>query len=160
MKCVYCAYIGSHVVDSRMSEDGSMIRRRRECEMCNRRFTTYEKADAAPLMVIKKDETRQPYDADKLRAGIIKACEKRPVSIKQIDDIVEEIERQAYLRGEQELPAKWLGDMVMDALKRLDEVAYVRFSCVYHQFRDLQTFVDELSRLINEKKDHSGNADE
>lgn len=157
MKCVYCGHVGSRVVDSRQSEDGSSIRRRRECEKCFRRFTTFEKADTVPLMVIKKDKTRQLFDADKLRAGIIKACEKRPVSRQKIDEVVDEIERRAYRETEQEITSKAIGEMVMESLRKLDEVAYVRFVCVYHQFRDLQTFVDELGRLISENQ---GNADD
>ena len=156
MKCVYCGHVGSRVVDSRQSEDGSSIRRRRECEKCFRRFTTFEKADTVPLMVIKKDKTRQLFDADKLRAGIIKACEKRPVSRQKIDEVVDEIERRAYRETEQEITSKAIGEMVMESLRKLDE-AYVRFACVYHQFRDLQTFVDELGRLISENQ---GNADD
>ena len=157
MKCVYCGHVGSRVVDSRQSEDGSSIRRRRECEKCFRSFTTFEKADTVPLMVIKKDKPRQLFDADKLRAGIIKACEKRPVSRQKIDEVVDEIERRAYRETEQEITSKAIGEMVMESLRKLDEVAYVRFACVYHQFRDLQTFVDELGRLISENQ---GNADD
>ena len=151
MKCVYCGHVGSRVVDSRQSEDGSSIRRRRECEKCFRRFTTFEKADTVPLMVIKKDKTRQLFDADKLRAGIIKACEKRPVSRQKIDEVVDEIERRAYRETEQEITSKAIGEMVMESLKQLDEVAYVRFASVYRQFTDIQTFRDELNKLLSDK---------
>ena len=151
MKCVYCGHVGSRVVDSRQSEDGSSIRRRRECEKCFRRFTTFEKADTVPLMVIKKDKTRQLFDADKLRAGIIKACEKRPVSRQKIDEVVDEIERRAYRETEQEITSKAIGEMVMDRLKGIDEVAYVRFASVYRQFKDIDTFMHELNKLLADK---------
>ena len=156
VKCVYCGFVGSHVVDSRQAEDGSAIRRRRECEKCGRRFTTFEKVETVPLMVIKKDKTREIFNADKLRRGIIKACEKRPVSIAQIDDVVADIEKCAYQSSEPEITSGAIGEMVMEELKELDEVAYVRFSCVYHEFHDLQTFVKEVERMILEKQ---GNAD-
>lgn len=151
MKCVYCNCTQSRVIDSRQSEDGVVIRRRRECEDCGRRFTTYEKIDSAPLMVVKKDKRRQPFDAQKLRLGIIKACEKRPVALKDIDTLVRDIEMQAYSGYEQEIASQALGEMVMEGLKRLDEVAYVRFASVYRQFRDIQTFMDELNKLLMER---------
>lgn len=156
MKCAYCGFVGSRVVDSRQAEDGSAIRRRRECEKCGRRFTTFEKVETVPLMVIKKDKTREIFDADKLRRGIIKACEKRPVSLSQIDAVVADIENRAYRACETEITSGAIGEMVMERLKTLDEVAYVRFSCVYHEFHDLQSFVREVERMILEKK---GNAD-
>ena len=156
MKCVFCGFVGSHVVDSRQAEDGSAIRRRRECENCGRRFTTFEKVETVPLMVIKKDKTREIFDADKLRRGIIKACEKRPVSAEQIDNVVADIENCANRSCEMEITSGAIGEMVMERLKALDEVAYVRFSCVYHEFHDLQTFVKEVERMILEKQ---GNAD-
>ena len=146
MKCVFCNCMQSRVVDSRQSEDGLTIRRRRECENCGRRFTTYERIDMIPLMVVKKDQTREPFQADKLRHGIIKACEKRPVSLEDID----ELERRAYSQGEAELTSQAIGEMVMEGLKKLDEVAYVRFASVYRQFRDIQTFMDELSKLLRD----------
>ena len=141
MKCVFCSCMQSRVVDSRQSEDGLTIRRRRECEKCGRRFTTYERIDMIPLMVVKKDETREPFQADKLRHGIIKACEKRPVSLEEIDALVREVERRAYSQGEAEITSQAIGEMVMEGLKKLDEVAYVRFASVYRQFRDIQTFM-------------------
>ena len=152
MRCVYCGYVGSHVVDSRQADDGSAIRRRRECEQCGKRFTTFEKAETVPLMVVKKDKTRQVFDADKLRRGIIKACEKRPVSMPVIDSVVDDIEKSAYRMTDQEITSEAIGEMVMAKLKEIDDVAYVRFSCVYHEFRDLQTFVEELGRMLEEKK--------
>ena len=147
MRCVYCNCTDSRVIDSRSTEDGNAIRRRRECEGCGRRFTTYEKIDTVPLMVIKKDKSRQTFDAEKLRAGIIKSCEKRPVPLKDIDALVRNIEMKAYNSYDQEISSQ-----VMDGLKDLDEVAYVRFASVYRQFRDIQTFMDELSKLLGEKK--------
>ena len=152
MRCVYCNCTDSRVIDSRSTEDGNAIRRRRECEGCGRRFTTYEKIDTVPLMVIKKDKSRQTFDAEKLRAGIIKSCEKRPVPLKDIDALVRNIEMKAYNSYDQEISSQVLGEMVMDGLKDLDEVAYVRFASVYRQFRDIQTFMDELSKLLGERK--------
>ncbi len=152
MKCIYCNCTESRVIDSRQTEDNSAIRRRRECEGCGRRFTTYEKIDTVPLMVIKKDKSRQPFDSAKLRAGIIKACEKRPVSLGEIDKLVREIEMKAYNSFDQEITSQAIGEMVMDGLKRLDEVAYVRFASVYRQFKDIQTFMDELNKLLTDKE--------
>ena len=152
MRCVYCNCTDSRVIESRSTEDGNAIRRRRECEGCGRRFTTYEKIDTVPLMVFKKDKSRQTFDAEKLRAGIIKSCEKRPVPLKDIDALVRNIEMKAYNSYDQEISSQVLGEMVMDGLKDLDEVAYVRFASVYRQFRDIQTFMDELSKLLGEKK--------
>jgi len=140
------------VIDSRQTDDNSAIRRRRECEGCGRRFTTYEKIDTVPLMVIKKDKSRQPFDSSKLRTGIIKACEKRPVSLAEIDKLVREVEMKAYNSFDQEITSQAIGELVMDGLKKLDEVAYVRFASVYRQFRDIQTFMDELNKLLTDKE--------
>ncbi len=153
MKCVYCNGTDSRVIDSRQTEDGAAIRRRRECEGCGRRFTTYEKIDTVPLMVIKKDKRRQPFDTAKLKASIMKACGKRPVSQQAIDQLVRDIEMRAYNAYEQEIQSTALGEWVMEALKKLDEVAYVRFASVYRQFTDIQTFRDELNRLLSEDGD-------
>lgn len=152
MKCIYCNCTESRVIDSRQTEDNSAIRRRRECEGCGRRFTTYEKIDTVPLMVVKKDKSRQPFDSTKLRAGIIKACEKRPVSLGEIDKLVREIEMKAYNSFDQEVTSQAIGELVMDGLKKLDEVAYVRFASVYRQFKDIQTFMDELNKLLSDKE--------
>ena len=152
MKCVYCNCTESRVIDSRQTEDGCTIRRRRECEGCGRRFTTYEKIDTVPLMVIKKDKSRETFDSNKLKAGIIKACEKRPVSIQSIDTLVRDIEMRAYNSYDQEITSQAIGEMVMEGLKVLDEVAYVRFASVYRQFRDIQTFMDELNKLLMDKE--------
>jgi len=148
MKCAWCGCTQSRVVDSRQNEDGTSIRRRRECEKCGRRFTTYERIELVPLMIIKKDQTREAFDVEKLRSGIVKACEKRPVSLGEIDALVRDIERKLNNQPDSEITSKMVGELVMDGLKRLDEVAYVRFASVYRQFRDIQSFRDELNRLL------------
>ena len=151
MKCIYCGCSESRVIDSRPSEDGEAIRRRRECEGCGRRFTTYEKVDPLPLMVVKKDQRREAFDSAKIKLGVVKACEKRPVPMAEIDGLVREVERQAYSSYDQEITSTQLGVMVMERLARLDEVAYVRFASVYRQFRDIETFMDELTRLLSSR---------
>ena len=148
MKCAYCGCTQSRVVDSRQSEDATTIRRRRECENCGRRFTTYERIDLVPLMVVKKDQTWEAFDVSKLRAGIVKACEKRPVPLERIEEMVREIEQQLNSQADSEITSKMIGELVMDGLKNLDEVAYVRFASVYRQFRDIQSFRDELNKLL------------
>jgi len=148
MRCIYCGCEESRVVDSRSVEDGNSIRRRRECEKCGRRFTTYEKVDTIPLMVVKKDKRRQPFDSEKVRQGILKACEKRPVSMSDIDELTSRIEMKAYA-NEQEITSAEIGEMVMEGLKELDKVSYVRFASVYRQFTDLQNFIEELNKLLN-----------
>lgn len=150
MKCIYCGCEESRVVDSRSTDDGASIRRRRECEQCGRRFTTYEKIDMVPLMVVKKDQRREPFDSEKLRQGILKACEKRPVSVSDIDELARNIEMKAYA-SEQEITSAQIGEMVMEGLKELDEVSYVRFASVYRQFTDLQNFIEELNKLLNSR---------
>ena len=148
MKCAYCGSVQSRVVDSRQNDDGTVIRRRRECESCGRRFTTYERIELVPLMIIKKDQTREAFDVEKLRSGIVKSCEKRPVSLNQIDELVQDIERRLNSQPDSEITSKMVGELVMDGLKKLDEVAYVRFASVYRQFRDIQSFRDELNKLL------------
>lgn len=148
MKCAYCGCTQSRVVDSRQNDDGTSIRRRRECENCGRRFTTYERIELVPLMIIKKDQTREAFDVEKLRSGIVKSCEKRPVSLGKIDELVQEIERTLNNQPDSEITSKMVGELVMDGLKKLDEVAYVRFASVYRQFRDIQSFRDELNKLL------------
>ena len=150
MKCAYCGCTQSRVVDSRQSEDATTIRRRRVCEACGRRFTTYERIEMVPLMVIKKDQTREAFDVGKLRAGIVKACEKRPVPLGKIEELVREIERKLNSQADSEITSKMVGELVMDGLKNLDEVAYVRFASVYRQFRDIQSFRDELNKLLTD----------
>ena len=147
MKCIYCGCEESRVVDSRSTEDGNAIRRRRECEGCGRRFTTYEKIDSVPLMVVKKDRRREPFDSGKLRQGIMKACEKRPVSVADIDKLTRSIEMKAYA-SEQEVTSEQIGEMVMDRLRGIDAVSYVRFASVYREFTDVDTFFAELQATI------------
>ncbi len=150
MKCRYCLSTESKVVDSRPTEDGTAIRRRRECINCGRRFTTYEKIEEIPIMVIKKDGSREPFDGNKIRSGIVKACEKRPVSSVDIDKLVDDVEREVFNSLEQEIRSENIGEMVMQRLKDLDEVAYVRFASVYRQFKDINTFMAELKLLLKE----------
>ena len=148
MKCAYCGCTQSRVVDSRQSEDATTIRRRRVCENCGRRFTTYERIELVPLMVVKKDQTREAFDVNKLRLGIVKACEKRPVSLERIEALVRDIEQRLNAQTDSEITSKMIGELVMDGLKDLDEVAYVRCASVYRQFRDIQSFRDELNKLL------------
>ncbi len=147
MKCIYCGAEESKVLDSRNSDETNSIRRRRECLVCGRRFTTYETIETTPILVIKNDGSRQSFSAEKLKAGIIKACEKRPVSMSQIENIVSTIEKQLQNKLTQEVKSSTLGEMVMDALKGLDEVAYVRFASVYRQFKDLESFKKLLDNM-------------
>lgn len=151
MKCVYCGHPDSKVVDSRPTDEGSAIRRRRECLVCKKRFTTYEKFDSLPLLVIKKDGERVSYDSDKIKFGLIKACEKRPVSINQIDALVDSIEKKIFNSLKQEITSKEIGELVMKGLKQLDDVAYVRFASVYKDFKDADTFMKELINILDEK---------
>ena len=151
MKCPYCGYEDDRVIDSRPTEEGTAVRRRRECSKCQKRYTTYEKVESLPLIVIKKDKTRQPFNREKIINGILRACEKRPVSLDDVEKIVNEIESQLYNSLQREVTTKDIGEMVMVKLKNLDEVAYVRFASVYCQFKDINTFMDELRKLLNEK---------
>lgn len=152
MQCPYCNYKESKVIDSRHT-DSKSIRRRRECESCKKRFTTYEKIETTQVMVIKKDESREYFDTEKIRLGILKSCEKRPVSLDQIEDIVSFIENEINKYYISEIETKKIGEMVMDKLKDVDEVAYVRFASVYRQFKDINTFVSELKNILIEKGD-------
>jgi transcriptional repressor NrdR len=151
MKCPYCGYIEDKVIDSRPTEENAAIRRRRECSKCLKRFTTYEKVESVPLMVIKKDKTRQIFDRQKLLNGLLRACEKRPVSIEELEKLVDSIETQILNSLKREITTTEIGEMVMVKLKDLDEVAYVRFASVYRQFKDINTFMEELRKLLNEK---------
>lgn len=151
MKCPYCGFVEDKVIDSRPTEENTAIRRRRECLQCMKRFTTYEKVEGVPLMVIKKDKTRQAFDRDKLLNGLLRACEKRPVSIEQLEKLVDEIEIQILNTLKREITTQEIGEMVMSQLKELDEVAYVRFASVYRQFRDINTFMDELHKLLKDR---------
>lgn len=151
MKCPYCDHQESKVIDSRESKKGLSIRRRRECLACRRRFTTYEKIEEIPYMVVKKDGSRQPFDSQKLLRGLLKACEKRPIPVKKLEEIVEEIEAKLGERSEKEIRSSEIGQHVMDRLKELDKVAYVRFASVYREFRDVLEFKQELETLLKEK---------
>lgn len=148
MKCPYCNEADTKVIDSRPADDNSSIRRRRQCERCGKRFTTYEKLETMPLMVIKKDDSREAYDRSKIEAGILHFCHKRPVSPRQISTMIDEIENQIFNREEKEIPTSVIGELVMDKLKSVDEVAYVRFASVYREFKDVSTFMEELGKLL------------
>ena len=151
MKCQFCGCIDSKVIDSRPTDDGNSIRRRRECINCGRRFTTYEKVELSPLFVVKKDGRREAFDTQKIKAGILHACDKLPVSMTQIDEIVSRVEKNAYTTMDGEIASEKIGDMVMSELKKLNDVAYVRFAAVYRKFTDVGTFMDELQKLVDEK---------
>ena len=151
MKCPYCGFVEDKVIDSRPTDEGSAIRRRRECSKCTKRFTTYEKVESIPLMVIKKDDTRQAFDRDKLLNGLLRASEKRPVSINMLEKLVNDIETQIQNTLRREITTQEIGEMVMAKLKDIDEVAYVRFASVYRQFKDINTFMDELRKLLKDK---------
>lgn len=151
MKCPFCDYYETKVVDSRPTEEGHSIRRRRECVKCNQRFTTYEKIEHIPIVVIKKDGTRQEYNRDKILNGLIRACEKRPVSVKQMESIADGVEKNLQNSLKREISSTMIGELVMNQLKDLDEIAYVRFASVYRQFKDLNTFLDELKKMLDEK---------
>ena len=152
MKCPYCGYKESKVVDSRPAEEGSSIRRRRECLSCGKRFTTYETVESMPMVVVKRDGSRQTFDRRKLVNGMLRACEKRPVSLAQLEKIGEEIEQELQNSLEREISTEHVGELVMDKLKGVDEVAYVRFASVYRQFKDINTFMRELNKLLDEDK--------
>lgn len=147
MKCIYCGYVESKVVDSRSTDDDRSIRRRRECLQCSKRFTTYEVIESTPVLVVKNDGTRETFDVNKIKRGIIKSCEKRPVAIADIDRLVNEIEKKVYNNLEQEISSSKIGEMVMSGLKDLDEVAYIRFASVYKQFRDITGFADLIKEF-------------
>lgn len=152
MKCKYCGCNDSKVVDSRISDGYKSIRRRRECVACGRRFTTYEVVEESPVYVIKKGGGRQEFEINKVRQGIVKACEKRPISISKIDNLIVDIENKVHSLGQSEIPSEKIGNMVMDALKDLDDVAYVRYASVYKEFKDIETFMQEISDILIHKK--------
>lgn len=152
MKCPFCEHTDTKVIDSRHTEDGHAIRRRRECEKCSKRFTTYEKIEEVVLMVIKKDGSRETFDRNKVMGGIVKACEKRPVPVSEMEKIVDEIERGLNHMMEKEVSSTFIGELIMDKLKDIDEVAYVRFASVYRQFTDINTFIAEIESLLGSKK--------
>ena len=148
MKCPFCGEADSKVIDSRPAEDGSAIRRRRQCNICKKRFTTYEKVETIPLIVIKKDDNREPYDRQKIASGIIRSCHKRPISADQINRLVDEIETEIFNREEREISTEDIGEIVMNRLKNFDPVAYVRFASVYREFKDVNTFMAEIKKIL------------
>ena len=150
LKCPFCGKDNTKVIDSRPTDD-SAIRRRRQCDACGKRFTTYEKVESMPLIVIKKDNNREPYDREKLTAGIVRSCHKRPVSSEQITKMIDEIEKQIFSMEEREIPSVTIGELVMKKLKMVDEVAYVRFASVYREFKDVNAFMEELAKFLNNK---------
>lgn len=152
MKCVYCGEQDSKVIDSRLSDDGYAIRRRRECNICKKRYTTYEKVESAPVMVIKNDGKRQTFDSSKIKIGVMKACEKRPVPIAEIDKLVSRIEKKISNSLAQEITSHKIGDMVMNELKEIDDVAYVRFASVHREFKDINTFLNEIESIVKGKQ--------
>ncbi len=152
MKCPFCAADSSKVIDSRPTEDGFAIRRRRECNSCTNRFTTYEKVEEVPLVVVKKDGTREAFNRNKILNGIIRACEKRPVSVESMENIVGDIEKKLNNSLVKEIETTVIGEHIMDALKDIDEVAYVRFASVYRQFKDTQSFLEEIAKIMKDKK--------
>ena len=156
MRCPFCNHDEDRVIDSRPSDEGSAIRRRRECIACGARFTTYEKVENIPMLVIKKDGTREPFNREKLMSGILKSCEKRPVSTQQIDGLVNSIEAQAQNSLKREISSREVGEMVMEGLKQIDEVAYVRFASVYRQFKDVNSFLEELNEMLQKQAPSAG----
>ena len=151
MKCPYCGYEESKVIDSRPADEGERIRRRRECLKCGKRFTTHEVIETVPIVVVKRDKSREVFDRAKLTGGILRACEKRPVSMQQIEKMVDSIEAQLQSSLDREVTSLHIGELTMDQLRNVDEVAYVRFASVYRQFKDINTFMEELNKLLSEK---------
>ncbi len=151
MKCPYCGFEESKVIDSRSADDGERIRRRRECLKCSKRFTTHEVIETVPIMVIKRDKSREQFDRNKLMGGLLKSCEKRPVSLSQIETMADNIETKLQSSLDREITSNAIGELAMEQLKNVDEVAYVRFASVYRQFKDINTFMEELNKLLSEK---------
>ena len=151
MKCPYCNFEDTKVLESRCADDGLRVRRRRECENCSKRFTTYETVEYIPLMVIKRDDSREKFDKEKILAGLFKACEKRPVSVNEIEEIAQNIEKTLYACSEQEIPSYIIGDMCMKELRNKDEISYIRFASVYRKFQDVHSFMEELKSFLDKK---------
>lgn len=149
MKCPFCGHENTRVIDSRPAEDNNSIRRRRVCDECEKRFTTYEKVETIPLIIIKKDNNRETYDRTKIEAGVLRACHKRPISANRINQLVDEVETEIFNREEKEIPSQVIGELVMNKLKDLEAVAYVRFASVYREFKDINTFMDELKKVLD-----------
>ena len=152
MKCPYCAEVDNKVIDSRLSKDGNVIRRRRECLLCSRRFTTYEHIEEIPIMIVKKDGRREVFNRDKVRMGMIRACEKRNISVNLIEEFIDELERDLKETGEKEIPAREIGNRIMKKLHEIDDVAYVRFASVYREFKDVNDFMSELKNLLSKQE--------
>ncbi len=148
MKCPFCGHENTRVIDSRPAEDYNSIRRRRACDECDKRFTTYEKVETIPLIIIKKDNNRETYDRSKIEAGVLRACHKRPISANQIKQLVDEVETEIFSKEEKEISSRVIGELVMNKLKDLEAVAYVRFASVYREFKDINTFMDELKKVL------------
>lgn len=148
MKCPFCGIENTRVIDSRPADEGAAIRRRRQCDACNKRFTTYEKVDAIPLVVVKKDMNREPYDRAKIEAGVFRSCHKRPISVDQIKAFVDEIENEIFAMDDKEIESTIIGELLMEKLKTLDPVAYVRFASIYREFKDVNTFMDEIKKIL------------
>lgn len=155
MKCPFCGHENTRVIDSRPAEENNSIRRRRVCDECEKRFTTYEKVETIPLIIIKKDNNRETYDRSKIEAGVLRACHKRPISANRINQLIDEIETEIFNREEKEIPSQVIGELVMNKLKDLEAVAYVRFASVYREFKDINTFMDELKKVLDTSEGRS-----
>ncbi len=149
MRCPFCSHENTRVIDSRPAEENNSIRRRRVCDECGKRFTTYEKVETIPLIVIKKDKSREAYNREKIEKGVLRACHKRPVSAEQLSALVDSIETEVYAKEDKEVPSSMIGELIMDKLKDVDPVAYVRFASVYREFKDINTFMDELRKVLD-----------
>ena len=149
MKCPFCGEDDTRVIDSRPADENMSIRRRRQCDKCQKRFTTYEKVEAIPLVVIKKDQTREPYDRTKIEKGVFRSCHKRPISVPQMNHLVDQVEAEVFSKEEREIPSSYIGELVMRYLEELDAVAYVRFASIYREFKDVDTFMEELKKILD-----------
>lgn len=149
MKCPFCGEDDTRVIDSRPADENMSIRRRRQCDKCQKRFTTYEKVEAIPLVVIKKDQTREPYDRSKIEKGVFRSCHKRPISVPQMNHLVDQVEAKVFSKEEREIPSSYIGELVMRYLEELDAVAYVRFASIYREFKDVDTFMEELKKILD-----------
>lgn len=149
MKCPFCGEDDTRVIDSRPADENMSIRRRRQCDKCQKRFTTYEKVEAIPLVVIKKDQTREPYDRTKIEKGVFRSCHKRPISVPQMNYLVDQVEAKVFSKEEREIPSSYIGELVMRYLEELDAVAYVRFASIYREFKDVDTFMEELKKILD-----------
>ena len=148
MKCPFCGAVNTRVIDSRPADENSSIRRRRVCDPCQKRFTTYERVEAIPIVVIKKDQTREPYDRTKIESGVFRSCHKRPISVPQMNKLVDQVEANIFKQEAREIPSSYIGELVMRYLKELDGVAYVRFASIYREFKDVKTFMEEIEKFL------------